>query len=185
MRKWTVRLCVSFFFALLIAATLYECSSHVVRGWLRGEAFYDGRPTSWWSDQCDAWLNRFDTPEDAVGWAEGPLMISAKKPNSDELVLYAVENFGLSAFDTQTPHRRGYLSRLMDWMVGRQDDNHGPKVLRGYLGSVDVARELAMVPRFERMAKNSLRRAERQREQREQLLRDGFQPIDELVPCNP
>ena len=32
----------------------------VVWGWLRGEAFYQGRPTSFWREKCDEWLDRFD-----------------------------------------------------------------------------------------------------------------------------
>ena len=55
MRKWAARLCVLLLIALLIAAALYECSTHVVRGWLRGEAFYDGRPTSYWRSELDLW----------------------------------------------------------------------------------------------------------------------------------
>ena len=55
MRRWVVRGSVSFLLGLLIAAALYECSTHVVRGCLRGEAFYDGRPTSYWRTELQYW----------------------------------------------------------------------------------------------------------------------------------
>jgi len=29
--------------------------TRVVWGWLRGEAFYQGRPTSWWRTEVDRW----------------------------------------------------------------------------------------------------------------------------------
>src|SRR5258705_201896 len=44
----------------LVAGVLYEASTHVARGWLRGEAFYDGRPTSYWRERCDEYIQRFD-----------------------------------------------------------------------------------------------------------------------------
>lgn len=31
-----------------VALAVYFEPTHCVRGWLRGEAFFDGRPTSWW-----------------------------------------------------------------------------------------------------------------------------------------
>ena len=52
----------------LIGAALYEHSTHVARGWLRGEAFYQGRPTSYWRKRCDEWIARFGRPEWAVNY---------------------------------------------------------------------------------------------------------------------
>jgi hypothetical protein len=50
MRKRRVWLSLLGFVALvgLSSASLYEYTTHVGRGWLRGEAFYEGRPTSYW-----------------------------------------------------------------------------------------------------------------------------------------
>jgi hypothetical protein len=39
----------------LAAALLWFEPTGVVRGWLRGEAFYDGRPTSYWSRELQTW----------------------------------------------------------------------------------------------------------------------------------
>jgi hypothetical protein len=39
----------------LTVAGLYESITHVGRGWLCGEAFYQGRPTSYWAEEIDQW----------------------------------------------------------------------------------------------------------------------------------
>src|SRR5438309_2067627 len=48
-----------------VVAGLYESATHVGRGWLNGEAFFEGRPTSYWRGRLDEWLDRFDSPENA------------------------------------------------------------------------------------------------------------------------
>ena len=44
--------------AAFAAAALLESITHVGRGWWRGEAFYQGRPASWWSVELEAWHYR-------------------------------------------------------------------------------------------------------------------------------
>jgi len=39
---------------LILAAILFEPTA-VVRGWLRGESFYQGRPTTYWSNEFRQW----------------------------------------------------------------------------------------------------------------------------------
>jgi hypothetical protein len=39
----------------LTFGVLYESATHVGRGWLRGEAFFDGRPTSYWAAELAQW----------------------------------------------------------------------------------------------------------------------------------
>lgn len=46
--KW-ILIGLALFIGLTLAG-LYESATHVGRGWLRGEAFFDGRPTSWWRE---------------------------------------------------------------------------------------------------------------------------------------
>jgi hypothetical protein len=43
---------------VLAAAALFDFTTHVGRGWWRGEAFYQGRPASWWSVELEAWHYR-------------------------------------------------------------------------------------------------------------------------------
>ena len=45
--------------ALLVLAAIYFEPTYGVRGQLRGEAFFDGRPTSWWRRDMQHWkVNR-------------------------------------------------------------------------------------------------------------------------------
>ena len=41
--------------ALFLALGVYFEPTHCVRGWLHGEAFYDGRPTSYWAIEIEQW----------------------------------------------------------------------------------------------------------------------------------
>src|SRR3954470_12842024 len=43
-----------FVMAFLVVAAWFEPTC-AVRGWLRGEAFYQGRPTSYWSRELQHW----------------------------------------------------------------------------------------------------------------------------------
>ncbi len=45
MKRWLVRLTLV---AILAAFAVWLEPTRVVWGWLRGEAFYQGRPTSYW-----------------------------------------------------------------------------------------------------------------------------------------
>lgn len=48
MKKWLRRILIAAVLVGLTLGILYECATHVGRGWLFGEAFYQGRPTSYW-----------------------------------------------------------------------------------------------------------------------------------------
>jgi hypothetical protein len=83
MKKWLRRLLILSAIVALIVAGLYEMATHVGRGWLRGEAFYQDRPTSYWRQRIDVWLELFNSTEDAaqmipsfiVGDGEDPLVM--------------------------------------------------------------------------------------------------------------
>ncbi len=74
MKKWLRRTLMAL--ALLgVALAVYFEPSHCVRGWLWGEAVFDGRPTSWWraelqcydSTICQVWpLTQPPPPEQMV-----------------------------------------------------------------------------------------------------------------------
>src|SRR5262249_53087369 len=40
---------------ILAAFAVWQEPTRVVWGWLRGEAFYQGRPTSWWAKELNQW----------------------------------------------------------------------------------------------------------------------------------
>src|SRR5262249_7530073 len=48
MKKWLRRALIAVALVAMTLAGLYEYATHVGRGWLRGEAVYEGRPTSYW-----------------------------------------------------------------------------------------------------------------------------------------
>jgi hypothetical protein len=48
MKKWLRRIPIAALLVGLTLGILYECATHVGRGWLYGEAFYRGMPTSAW-----------------------------------------------------------------------------------------------------------------------------------------
>jgi hypothetical protein len=50
--RWSLILLILAAFAVWLEPT------RVVWGWLRGEAFYLGRPTSWWAEQIRPWQKR-------------------------------------------------------------------------------------------------------------------------------
>jgi hypothetical protein len=51
-RRWPWLLLVAL---VGVALAVYFEPSHCVRGWLWGEAFFDGRPTSFWADEIQQW----------------------------------------------------------------------------------------------------------------------------------
>jgi hypothetical protein len=65
MKKWSVRTLFALVLATLLGGIVYELETRVARGWLGGEAFFQGRPTSYWRAAIDRWAARFH-PGDAV-----------------------------------------------------------------------------------------------------------------------
>jgi hypothetical protein len=45
----------SLILVVLAAFVVWQEPTRVVWGWVRGEAFYDGRPTSWWAEELNRW----------------------------------------------------------------------------------------------------------------------------------
>src|SRR5262245_18383477 len=56
--RWSLLLLIFAAFAVWLEPT------RVVWGWLRGEAFYQGRPTSWWAGQIRPWILTDNTADD-------------------------------------------------------------------------------------------------------------------------
>jgi hypothetical protein len=66
MKKWLRRALIAVAVIGLMLAGLYEYATHVGRGWLQGEAFYQVRPTSYWRWAIEDWVDHFETPDDAA-----------------------------------------------------------------------------------------------------------------------
>jgi hypothetical protein len=54
MKKWPLLL-IHLIEALLVLAAVYFEPTYCVRGKLRGEAFFEGRPTSYWAQELERW----------------------------------------------------------------------------------------------------------------------------------
>ena len=96
MKKWPRYTGMAALVVGLLYFSLFEASTHVVRGWLRGEAFYDGRPTSYWRALIEDDLQRKpgDLLRETLGqssptwWqsAKERLHLNSKKRSSRDLV---------------------------------------------------------------------------------------------------
>ena len=51
MKKWLIGSSL----VLLAGAAALEVATHSLRGWWAGEAFYRGRPTTFWSQELAQW----------------------------------------------------------------------------------------------------------------------------------
>jgi len=122
---------------------VYESSTHVVRGWLSGEASFDGRPTSYWRIKVDHWMTQFLQPEDAVrcmiihNGAEAVDGVVIVRPASHPLWGRMREMF-------QSPE-----SREREWDT--------PEVLMGHPEAEPVLRELARDEKYRAIVERALK----------------------------
>ena len=127
-RTWILLVAVT-----AVALAVYFEPTHCVRGWLWGEAFYDGRPTSWWRESIHQWKDRFYSEEDAFRWQRG------------EGVMFR-------------PRSTVLLDRMRDWIRSDDDrlrDHDPPKVLAGSRDAEPVLRELELDPAFRRFVEQA------------------------------
>ncbi len=97
--KVRVRLAICFAEIIVVLLGVYFEPSHCVRGELWGEAFFDGRPTSYWRGQIDRWIARHDSLEAAeqANWeyrfyTDGPLDMGGYQLGGNGTVVYALES---------------------------------------------------------------------------------------------
>jgi hypothetical protein len=153
MKKWLRRnLIASVVFALTLAA-LYEAATHVGRGWLRGEAFYEGRPTSYWRTSIDDWMARLVSPEDAVR------SVSLQERNMQGLDPDEHEAFVIAVSAT-VPRPQTWTRRLFDVLRSEDEfflDTMPPSLLLyGSLDAEPVLLELAREAKYRPVAERAL-----------------------------
>jgi hypothetical protein len=161
--------CIGLSAALLGIALgiLYEASTHVARGWLRGEAFYDGRPTSYWRPRCDQWLERFDAGDEfsfevrtwmiPFEFAEDPGPRIYMPPEMNRPERNSVQR--LPAITIWTRIRDSFRSES-DLEHDRQFE-FAPKILLGTLDTRPVLEELAAEGKYRPLATIGLKRLEK------------------------
>jgi hypothetical protein len=153
MKKWLRRILIAAALVGLTLGILYECATHIGRGWLLGEAFYDGRPTSYWRSQVDRWVAEFDSPEvaeksmspwfmrvkpgeDGQGWwgQDSPVVLEIVEPDERGPHFATFEAVG---------RRESKANRL--WRLIRMESGTSkqtPDVLRGFAEAEPVWAEL-------------------------------------------
>jgi hypothetical protein len=117
------RLCLCLCLTLLLVALLPAVHWRLI-GWVKGEAFYQGRPTSWWSREVDnltkpSWIDQYlgranrDEAELALVTRDReaiPVLIELLHDSSRDVRLFAVE--GLFYFGHEAKSAVGPLLQL-------------------------------------------------------------------------
>jgi hypothetical protein len=149
MKKWLRRILIAALLAGVALGILYEYATHVGRGWLNDEAFYQGRPTSYWRVRCDDWLERFVTPAEAGRWI--PPGISVPIVAFDEMCVVMIRPRPKTFWTGLTDRFRTADDRWQeDWPLN---------VLFGYPGSEPVLDELAQDEKYRLLTERPLQYA--------------------------
>jgi hypothetical protein len=146
MKKWLRLGIIAVAVIGLATGGLYEYATHVGRGWLNGEATYQGRPTSYWRSSINGWVERFDTPFDADEYLRAQTwegLIS-----SDAIILQQPR-------PTLWTRARGCVG-----LDALQVDNDPPAVLGGDADAEPVLRELEADPAMRPLVERSRRQAQ-------------------------
>jgi hypothetical protein len=148
-RRWLRLFLIAAVIGVLVVGVLYELATHVGRGWLQGEAFYQGRPTSFWRERCDEWISRFPDPTTAnryYVWGD------VEHPSHSEID-------GDLIMSPMAPPRTLWRRFSEPFMTGhdRMREEWPPDILLGYPGSEPVLQELAKDDRYRALAERSLR----------------------------
>ncbi len=124
----------SLILAILAAFAVWLEPTRVVWGWLRGEAFYQGRPTSWWERELSYWAT---APVLLELVDQGP----GKEPKARRVLFFARR--------PQEPFE--WLNRVVGrevppHTVSKCDDQLGPTLLQGDAAAEPVLVALAQHP---------------------------------------
>jgi hypothetical protein len=141
MKKWLRRCLIAAGLICLAYGILYEYATHVGRGWLNDEAFYQGRPTSYWRSAIDAWVDRFDSPDEAENYMRAHCWEGLI---SSTIIMY------------KTP-RPTIWTRARGWVGLAAADNDPPEVLAGDADTEPVLRELEDEPALHRFIERARR----------------------------
>jgi hypothetical protein len=150
MKRWPRRIAISLALTALTLGILYECATHVGRGWLFGEEFYEGRPTSWWRHELAQWEIIDATPAMMMfGGNMQPLQRSAVLIYQRDLTWWDRLRQGDWAFWQDRPGRIDFTNNSFS----------GPAIVSGHAEAEPVLRALLddPAPRVRRMARLGLK----------------------------
>jgi len=98
----------SLILAILVAFAVWLEPTRVVWGWLRREAFYDGRPTSYWASELERWGAVFIADDLATGQKTIALGVNPAEhqpPDGAKLFFYRQPGWGERIFKTARGQR--------------------------------------------------------------------------------
>ena len=159
--RWSLILVILAAFAVWLEPT------RVIWGWLRGEAFYQGRPTSYWREKCDEWIDRFD---DYDSLTQCTWLLPFEARADPGLRLFGIpEDLQLKGGTMRNP-RETFLKRFLDRFrpedaVKRERDyEFAPRILWATPDTEPVLLELHQEEKYHWLATLALRRVAQYRE---------------------
>jgi len=187
MKKWLRRTLIALVMVALTLVSLYEAATHVGRGWLRGEAFYESRPTSYWRNKIDDWTGRFDRPEDARRSIDLVIIEANFKDTKIERIekivrlTHQMPVWSGPWTPRPKPRRQSWVTEFLNtFRLGDsgQHDDLPPKVLWGWYGAEAVLPELAEDAKYRPLVERAMRNVEFRQAVRE----DGGEPTLSFDP---
>jgi hypothetical protein len=153
MKRWLRCGLLAALLVALVVGVPFEFATHVGRGWLRGDAFFDGRPTSYWRRRCDEFLDRAERPIVAAAFV--PQLVGAEaKPNDPDFQTVFLSELYLR------PPPRSMWRRLQDFLGMEENDwsdRQIPEVLSGTPEAEAVLLELAADEKYKILTARGLR----------------------------
>jgi hypothetical protein len=137
----------SLILAILAAFAVWLDPTRVVWGWLRGEAFYQGRPTSYWRNVIERDLQTepsvlvaktlgFRLPADAGWWDRFKQWLSDKMPaaSSQELITWNRDTSGVLQALSNDPDAKisGFAKDAMHYRLWAAPRSYWLETIRKY-----------------------------------------------------
>jgi hypothetical protein len=129
MKKWPHILIAALEAMLMLLAVYFE-PTYRLRGKLWGEAFYDGKPTSWWRQELERWEVKNEVTLNWSGWKEHQF-------HRNSTWLEEFRERWLPAQEPDLGYYQKEVERVLRWLEGRR----GPRLLYDEDG-IPVLREL-------------------------------------------
>lgn len=131
--KNSVRLLIASIEALIVLAVIYFEPSYCIRGMLWREAFFDGKPTSWWRAELERWeVNK----EPGISWMGYRETVFHRNPTR-------IDAFREHWFPTAQNEPADTIEQLIAVLAAQQEARQrGPRLLHGDKNAIPVLEAL-------------------------------------------
>lgn len=149
--------------------------TRVVWGWLRGEAFYQGRPTSYWRGKCDEWIGRFD---DHASLTTFTWFLPFDVPADPGLRRFGIAEDLPNEGGSIRLYRDTFVKRFLDYfrseaaLKRERDYMFAPAILWADPDTEPVLRELQQEEKYRWLATLALRRVEEYRKVEAEVIKE-------------